>query len=61
MSVLPEIEREYVESGKAKFEAKPIAILGEESVLAASAAECANDQGRYWELSRVKKVRQFPA
>lgn len=58
MSVLPEIEREYVESGKAKFEAKPIAILGEESVLAASAAECANDQDRYWEFHDILFANQ---
>jgi protein-disulfide isomerase len=58
VSVLPEIEREYIESGKAKFEAKPIAILGEESVLAASAAECANDQGRYWEFHDILFANQ---
>lgn len=48
-SVLPTIEEEFILSGQAKLEMRPIAILGEESVLAAQAAECANDQGRFWD------------
>ncbi len=50
MSVLPSIEEEFVLTGQVKVQSRPIAILGEESGLAAQAAECANDQGRYWDF-----------
>jgi protein-disulfide isomerase len=50
VSVLPPIEEEFVSTGQVKVQTRPIAILGEESELAAQAAECANDQGRFWEF-----------
>lgn len=50
MSVLPPIEEEFISSGEVKLQARPIAVLGGESDLAAQAAECANDQGRFWEF-----------
>ena len=50
MSVLPSIEEEFVSTGQVKVQARPIAFLGEESDLAAQAAECANDQERFWEF-----------
>lgn len=50
MSVLPPIEEEFVSAGQVKVQMRPIAILGEESELAAQAAECANDQGQFWEF-----------
>jgi protein-disulfide isomerase len=46
--VLPEIEARFIQPGVAKLETHSIAILGDESVQAAAAAECANDQGRFW-------------
>jgi protein-disulfide isomerase len=49
VSVLPSIEEEFISTGQAKFQARTIAILGDESSLAAQAAECANDQGRFWD------------
>lgn len=49
LSVISDIDRLYVEPGKAKLEVKPIAILGDESVDAAEAAQCADDQGHFWE------------
>jgi protein-disulfide isomerase len=48
MDVLPTIEAQYIASGKAKLVIHPIAILGSESIQAAAAAECANDQGQFW-------------
>lgn len=45
---LPTIEQQYIETGKARLEMRPIAILGSESVQAAAAAECANEQGQFW-------------
>ena len=49
VSVLPPVEEEFVSAGQVKVEVRPIAILGEESEVAAQAAECANDQGRFWD------------
>ncbi len=40
---------QYVNTGKAKFVWKDYAFLGQESIWAASAARCANDQGKFWE------------
>ncbi len=39
----------YVNTGKAKFVFKNYAFLGQESVWASEAAECANEQGKFWE------------
>lgn len=44
----PEIERLYVNTGKVRFVSRNLPFLGPESFLAAEAAECAADQGRYW-------------
>lgn len=45
----PQIFANYVATGQARFAYKHLAILGDESVWAAQAAECAADQGRFWE------------
>lgn len=45
--ILPTIEQRYIDTGIAKLVIHPIAIIGEESVQAAAAAECANDQGEF--------------
>jgi protein-disulfide isomerase len=52
----PEVESEYIQKGLVQLEFHNLAITGgnappdtNESTLAAEAAECANDQGRYWE------------
>lgn len=58
LTVLAEIERLYVEPGKAKIEVKPVAILGDESVDAAEAAQCADDQGRFWEYHDILFANQ---
>lgn len=39
----------YVKTGKVKFVFRDFAFLGEESSLAAQAARCAGDQGKYWQ------------
>lgn len=44
-----EIENEYVETGRVRLEFRNMAFIGQESVLAAEAAECANEQGRFWD------------
>jgi protein-disulfide isomerase len=52
----PEVEREYIQKGLVQVEFRYFAITGgnappdeNEATLAAEAAECANDQGRFWE------------
>jgi protein-disulfide isomerase len=39
----------YVAEGKVRFVYKHYAILGQESIWAAQASECAADQGKFWE------------
>ena len=45
----PLIMKNYVETGKAKMIYKDIPLFGEESLQAAIAARCANEQNKYWE------------
>jgi protein-disulfide isomerase len=58
VSVLPPIEEEFVSAGEVRVEVRLVAILGEESELAAQAAECANDQGRFWDFHDVLYANQ---
>lgn len=44
-----QLEEEYVSTGKVKFVFRHYAFLGQESRWAAEAAECANEQGRFWD------------
>ena len=46
---LKEIEAKYVQNGTVKIVFHYFAILGDESVRAAEAAECANTQGKFWQ------------
>ena len=48
-TMVPEIEQDYVADGRVKFVYRPVAILGQESVWASEAAECANEQGKFWD------------
>lgn len=45
----PKIIENYVKTGKVRFVYRDLAFLGEESVRAAEAAQCANEQGKFWE------------
>lgn len=47
-SVEREIIDKYVKTGKLRFEYRDFAFLGEESRLAAEAARCADEQGKFW-------------
>lgn len=42
--------KDYVDTGKIKFAFRSYAFLGQESIWAAQASECANEQGRFWEM-----------
>jgi protein-disulfide isomerase len=46
---LPRIQETYVKRGKVRFVYRHFAILGEHSLAAAQAAECATEQGKFWE------------
>ncbi|HSG73961.1 MAG TPA: thioredoxin domain-containing protein [Nitrosopumilaceae archaeon] len=46
----PSIIKNYVETGKVKIIFKDFTIIGPDSIVAAHATHCANDQGRYWEF-----------
>jgi protein-disulfide isomerase len=45
----PDLFKQYVDTGQVAFVYKHMAILGDESTWAAEAAECAADQGQFWE------------
>lgn len=45
----PKIREEYVKTGQVKFVYRHFAFLGPESLAAANAAECAKDQGKFWQ------------
>jgi protein-disulfide isomerase len=46
---IPPIVEEYVKSGKVRIVYRDFAFLGVESMDAALASECANEQGKFWE------------
>ena len=48
-----QIKNDYVDSGQVLFVYRHFAFLGEESVWAAEAAECASDQGKFWEYHDI--------
>lgn len=49
---LPRIKKEYVETGRVRivFRDFPIQAVHPEATMTAVAAECAEDQGKYWEF-----------
>jgi protein-disulfide isomerase len=47
--VYPSIKKDYIDTGKVKFAFRDYAFLGQESTFAAEAAQCANEQGKFWE------------
>ena len=57
-AVHPQLLKQYVETGQVNFVYKHSAFLGQESVWAAQAAECAADQGKFWEYHDLLFSRQ---
>jgi Thioredoxin/Protein of unknown function with PCYCGC motif len=49
----PQLDQSVLADGKARLVFRNMAFLGQESVWAAEAAECAGDQGRYWDSHDV--------
>ena len=46
---MPGVMNDYVNKGTALFVYRDYAFLGPESIRASQAADCANDQGKFWE------------
>ncbi len=44
-----QLVKDYVNTGKVRFVFKNYAFLGQQSIWASEAAECANEQGKYWQ------------
>ncbi|HEY3289952.1 MAG TPA: DsbA family protein [Anaerolineae bacterium] len=57
-TILPRIVTDYVTPGKVKLAYKNFAFLGDESKWAAQGAECAADQGRFWDFHDLLFSRQ---
>jgi protein-disulfide isomerase len=58
--VLPQIEEKYIKTGKIKFVFNHFAFIGadqfgdnSESIRAAEASECANDQNKFWDYAHT--------
>lgn len=48
-TTLPLLEKKYISTGKVRFIYRHFAVLGKPSELAAQAAECAGEEGKFWE------------
>jgi len=46
---LPQIKKDYIDTGKVKFAFRNYAFLGPASTLAGEGSVCANAQGKFWE------------
>ncbi len=49
--MLRQIAPQYIDSGKVKVVYHNFAVLGQESTWAAEAADCAGDQGKFWDYA----------
>ncbi|MEM4271138.1 MAG: DsbA family protein [Candidatus Pacearchaeota archaeon] len=58
--VLPNLKKDYVDTGKVKLSFRHYAFLGQESTWAALASECANEQGKFWEYHDYLYNNQGP-
>ena len=52
-TIRPDIEEQYINSGKAKLYFVDLAFFGPDSTKAAEATYCADDQGKYWEFHNI--------
>lgn len=47
---LPQIKKDYIDTGKVKIYWRHYEFLGPPSIVAGNAAECANEQGKFWDM-----------
>ncbi|MBI2074291.1 MAG: DsbA family protein [Candidatus Levybacteria bacterium] len=52
--------KDYVDTGKVKYAFRHYAFLGQQSVWAAQASECANEQGKFWKFHEWLYNNQAP-
>jgi protein-disulfide isomerase len=52
-TVRPDIEEQYINTGKARLFFVDLAFFGPDSTKAAEATYCAGDQGKYWEFHNI--------
>jgi protein-disulfide isomerase len=57
-SVFPELKRQYIDTGKVRFVFQHFPFLGEESIMAAEATACAQEQDRFWPYHDLLYERQ---
>ncbi len=50
LTTFPELREEYIDTGKVYYVYKDLPVVSPKGDLAAQAAECAGEQGHYWEL-----------
>lgn len=50
LETLPQIEKEYIDTGKVKLIFRDFPVHGQPAVAMAMVAECAADQGKFWEM-----------
>ena len=48
-TTLPLLDKKYISTGKVRFVYRHFAVFGKPSEIAAQGAECAADQGKFWE------------
>lgn len=58
--VEPSLVKDYIDTGKVKFYFRHYAFLGPASTVAANAAECANEQGKFWDFHDYLYKNQPP-
>lgn len=58
VNLTPLIISNYVQSNQVEFEIIPVGVLGNESVLAAEASLCAEEQGQFWAYHDLLFTRQ---
>jgi len=56
----PQLMKEYVNTGKVKFAFRNYQFLGPASVVAGNSAECANEQGKFWDMYEYLYKNQPP-
>ena len=53
LETLPLIEEEYIDTGKVKLIFRDFPVHGEPAVIMALVAECAGEQGKFWEMHKL--------
>lgn len=56
----PQLIKDYIDTGKAKIYFRQYEFLGPASVVAGNAAECANEQGKFWDMHDYLYKNQPP-